>query len=70
MPLPLLPLLLVMLSTGVGGGSSAGGSGADPAIGTISLEVDPGVDVLPKANMPTFATFACAATTKSFTFDW
>ena len=35
----------MVLSTGVGGGSSAGGSGADPAIGTMSLEVDPGVDV-------------------------
>ena len=62
----------MVLSTGVGGGgrSAGGSSGADPAIGTISLGVDPGVDALPKANMPTFATFACAATTKSFIFDW
>ena len=51
-----LPLLLMVLSTGVGGGSSAGGSGADPAIGTISLEVDPGVDV---CRQPLCASVVC-----------
>ena len=51
-----LPLLLLVLSTGVGGGSSAGGSGADPAIGTISLEVDPGVDV---CRQPLCASVVC-----------